>query len=117
MKHSRRARRQSRDGQDAFLLLGFQLLPVATPMKLAEGIAFYILCALIFVPWIGYIALWMLNINDVSVEETLVGTHIAGLVGMIVWCVLFLKPYPRLSRVGLVLATLFLAFWAYALFT
>jgi len=59
--------------------------------------------------------LWILGISNVSYDETLVGIHIAGLIGMIVWCTLFLKPYPRLTRIGLVLATLFLAYWAYAL--
>jgi hypothetical protein len=86
-------------------------------MKLAERIAFYILLALIFGPWIGYIALWILGVSNVSYDEDLVGTHIAGLIGMIIWCVLFLKNYPRLTRIGLILATLFLLFWAYALFS
>ncbi len=84
-------------------------------MKFAERVAFCILCALIFGPWLGYVALWMLGVSDVGPDEILVGVHIAGLIGMIGWCVLFLKPNPRLARVGLVLATLFLAFWAYAL--
>jgi hypothetical protein len=86
-------------------------------MKRAEGIVFYILCALIFGPWIVYLALWMLNVSNVSSDEDLVGVHIAGLIGMVIWCVLFLKNYPRLTRVGLTLTTLFLLYWAYALFS
>ncbi len=86
-------------------------------MKLAERIAFYFLLALIIGPCLGYVALWMLNISDVSNDEYLVGTHIAGIIGMIAWCILFLKPNPRTARAGLIVCTLFLLFWAYALFS
>jgi hypothetical protein len=86
-------------------------------MKLAERIAFYLLLALIIGPCLGYVVFWMLDVTNVGYDEDLIEAHIAGIIGMIAWCVLFLKPNPRNARTGLIVCTLFLAFWAYALFS
>ncbi len=86
-------------------------------MKLAERIAFYFLLALIIGPWLGRLVFWLLDISNMSYNEDLIGTHIAGIVGRLAWCILFLQANPRTARVGLVVCTLFLAFWGYALFS
>jgi hypothetical protein len=69
-------------------------------MKLAERIAFYGLCLLIFTPWIGLTAFWMLNLGDLGLGNILAGAHIVGVLGIVIWSVLFLKPYPRHARTG-----------------
>jgi hypothetical protein len=86
-------------------------------MKYVKPVSFIVACLLIVGPWIGYIICWMLNVSDVDFDEWLVATHVAGILAMLVWSILYLKANPRLARTGLILAALFLAFWAFALFS
>ncbi len=80
-----------------------------------ERIAFYLFSVLIFAPFLAWVIEWRIHISNVRFDEVCGGSHLLGIVGMLGWCVFYLRSDPRFARVGLVVTLLLVVGWAYIL--